>query len=43
MKGSEIEAFLEYIPQLYKYFAGISTSDAIVSLKEDHFTIVNTE
>ncbi len=43
MRATEIDLFLQKIPQLYRYFAGISTSDAIVDLKEDFFTIVNTE
>ncbi len=43
MKGHEIDTFLQRLPSLYSYFAGISTSDEIVDLKEDSFTIVNTE
>ncbi len=43
MRASEIEEIIESIPQLAAYFAGISTSDEIVELDEDNFTIVNTE
>ena len=43
MKSSEIIQILSHFPTLLKYFTGISTTDNINDLKEDEFTIINTE
>ena len=43
MRASEIEAIIRKVPQLEKYFVGISTIDTIPNLEEEHFTIINTE
>ncbi len=43
MRGSEIEHIIASLPQLKKYFVGISTIEKIPCLEEEEFTIVNTE
>ncbi len=43
MKASQIENVLSHVSQVHKFFRGFSTRDNIAPLREEEFTIVNTE